>query len=823
MSASGDAQGSGGAAKDRDKSLFVRTGQGGKYRFLRGMITHDLVKRGYEFDLAYSVARSIRDRLSDRTEVTTAEIRDLIEAEVDQIPNDSVSPESRSDVPGASQLLVEDNDRNLPFSRGVLARSIAAAGIDLDRAYRLAGELESDLRREGSWVTPRLDLARRIGELIERSEGKGAARRYRLMRHIHHQLPRPLIVYIGGAAGTGKSTLALELAPLLRTYRVIATDTIRQVMRMVFSPSILPALYHSSFEAESSHPLDLVGFSSEETVGSGSSSLFLEQSTRVCVGIRAVVDRAISENMNIVVEGVHLFPPLVPLSDLEGSAYQVPILLGTQEKEVHRSRFLSRARLGGRRAERYLKNFGSIRTIQDFLLEQSEQWEVPLLDTSHGEPPVQDVLRLITGFLEERLPRDRTLREDLEGVGTLLLIIDGLADRPVRAFGGRTPLQAAETPNLDRLVAEGQCGLADPISPGVVADTAAGTLALFGQSPAALKRGPVEALGAGLKLGPADVALRGNLATLDGDGNVIDRRAGRIREGTFELAEAIDRISLPGSLSEEVEVRVKAATEHRLAIVIRGEGLSSDIHGSDPGDGASPCLPLTPRPKDSADESAVHTARVLALFEQEANRVLADHPINRKRRQEGLPEANLLLTRGAGKMHRLLPLEESGFPLRVACISGDQTVLGIASRLQADIFTDERMTANLDTRIDVKFDTVIDALEDHDLVVLHMKGADIAAHDQRPELKVSYLEKLDRELGKFLDRFERPLRIAVASDHATLSESGQHAADPLPVLIWGVGIEADVVERYDEVSVARGALRRFPLQTLLSHLERSRG
>ena len=111
---------------------------------------------------------------------------------------------------------------------------------------------------------------------------------------------------------------------------------------------------------------------------------------------------------------------------------------------------------------------------------------------------------------------------------------------PVRALGGRTPLQAAETPTLDRLAKEGQCGLADPVAPGVVPDTAAGSLALFGQSPLALKRGPTEALGAAMTLHPGDVALRGNFATLGDDGHVIDRRAGRIRKDAEVLAKHTD-------------------------------------------------------------------------------------------------------------------------------------------------------------------------------------------------------------------------------------------------------------------------------------------
>lgn len=229
--------------------------------------------------------------------------------------------------------------------------------------------------------------------------------------------------------------------------------------------------------------------------------------------------------------------------------------------------------------------------------------------------------------------------------------------------------------------------------------------------------------------------------------------------------------------------------------------------------------PLTPRPLDPLDDKAVRTARVLAVFEECARQLLAAHPVNRERERRGLPPANAVLTRGAGRIHRLVTLEEAGLPLRICCIGGDRTVLGVARWLGARLVSDPAMTANLDTDLARKFDAAAEALRDHDLVVLHVKGADIAAHDRRPDLKTAFLEKLDAALGTLLERWgDQPLRVAVASDHATLSESGQHGADPLPVLLWGTGIQPDEVERFDEQTAAAGKLRRFPLQMLLGRL-----
>lgn len=798
------------------RGIGVRDSAGNLHPFLRGMVTHDLVQRGLAFDDAYAAARSIRDRLGKRDEVPTALLKEVIDEQLlAMFGADRLAQLSPSGWPSPPEIEVVSHEARQPFSRGLLAHSLSAAGLELDRSYRLVTQLQGELIRQGVQSLSNEEVAQRAGELLERAEGKAVAARYRLVRRIR-RLPRPLVLYFGGASGTGKSTLALGIAPLLRIYRITATDTIRQVMRMVFAPAILPALHASSFEvAPGAH-----GFEEGEG-GLLSLGTFLEQATRVCVGVRAVVERAILENMSVVVEGVHLLPDLVPFKDLEGSVQQVSLMLTTLSEDTHRGRFLTRARQAPRAAERYIENFGAIRALQGFLSEQAEKHEVPLFDTSDSETAIPRALRLVTGLLEERLPWLGRAEESggRALVPALLLVIDGLADHPTRSLAGRTPLEAARLPTLDRLAKEGRVGLADAVAPGVVPDTAAGSLALLGQPPQAMQRGPVEALGAGFKLRPGDLALRANFATLDEDGKILDRRAGRIRgEGAAKLAQALDRMKLPGKEGQGVEVRVRPTTEHRLAVVFRGPELSASIHGSDPGDGAPPGPPLEPRALDPRDRNAVRTAKLLAAFEREARRRLARHAVNQRRAKAGEPAANAVLTRGIGRVQTLPPLEVGGLPLRLACVGGDRTFLGLAAWLGGEALTDPGFTANLDTDLAAKFKLAEKALVDQDLVVLHVKGADIAAHDQRPDLKVSFLERVDKALGRLLARHKGPLRVAVAGDHATLSEAGQHGADPIPVLLWGTGIKPDRVKTYGERAAAAGTLGRFPLQLLLDRL-----
>jgi 2,3-bisphosphoglycerate-independent phosphoglycerate mutase len=779
------------------------------------MVTHDLVQRGVPFDAAYAIARALRDELAERGEVSTAELKGRIG---ERLARDySHLPAAGAATTGTPRLEVTYGGQSQPFSRGLLAQSLHAAGLQHDRAYRLALDIQQELLEGGARRLESQELARHAGELLERWEGATVAGRYRLLRRIGG-LARPVVVYLGGATGTGKSTLAVDLAPLLRIYRINSTDTIREVVRLGVTPAMLPSLHRSSFELDEDIGLP-VGQGEAETPDCLVRA-FEEQAVRVCVAVRAVVERAIAENTSILVEGVHLAPPWVPFADLEGAAYQVSILLLTSDEEVHRSHLLARARRSGRRAERYLERFAAIRNLQELLLQRAEEHEVPLLDTTDRERTAQNAVRLVTGVLQQRLPSlaapDST---PVRLPPSVLLVIDGMADHPLESLGGRTPLEAASTPNLNRLAREGRVGLADPIAPGVVPDTASGMLAIFGQPPRAMKRGAIEALGVKLVLPPSSVALRGNFATLDEKGLVLDRRAGRIREGAEELAAALDRLplSLHSPVAEGIEVLVRPGTEHRLAIALVGPGLSSAIAGSDPGDAAIPAAVLTPRALSADDLSASRTAGVLALFEQQARQVLADHAVNAQRRRAGAPLANCVLTRAPGRIHRLLPPEPSGRTLRIACVSGDCTVLGIARAVGGRALLAAHWTANLDTDLAAKFEAAAEALATHDLVVLHVKGADVAAHDHRPDLKVAFLEALDRELGHFLARVQ-PTRLAVASDHTTYSDSGQHGADPVPVLLWGEGIEPDAIDRFDERTASGGSLKRFALQSFIDRL-----
>ena len=388
-----------------------------------------------------------------------------------------------------------------------------------------------------------------------------------------------------------------------------------------------------------------------------------------------------------------------------------------------------------------------------------------------------------------------------------------MGDRPVFELDHKTPLQAAHLPTINQLAKEGQCGTADPVKPGIVASTVSGTLAILGYDPLEknVARGVVEALGCGMKIDIGDVAIRGNWATLDEKGLIVDRRAGRIREGINELA-----LSITGQKIDNVRIDVAAGTEHRIAVVMRGSGLQDCVSGSDPGDHFH--SGIKPRPIKTLDKNnpkCLRTAELLNLFELKAREILAKHPVNLKRVSNNLLPANAILTREPGQSHYFPKINRpSGMGLSGICITGDDTISGIARVTGLKVCKTKEMTANLDTNLTEKFKVAGKMLDKHGLVVLHIKGGDIAAHNKEPVKKKDFLQKIDSELGKFLKKRTDKLRLAITADHSTWSKEGTHIDDPVPVLLHGHGIKSDSVKEFDEHQVLNGELGRFRMYQL---------
>jgi 2-phosphoglycerate kinase len=287
-------------------------------------------------------------------------------------------------------------DDELPYSKGLMARALIAAGVSADRAYELARALEIDLAERGapSVELERLDdLARAV---LGEEEGERAVSRLRRLRELN-ALDVPLVILVGGATGTGKSTVATELAHRLGITRVTSTDFIRQTMRAFFSREFMPAVHYSSFEAGAAVP----GTATGDPVING----FVEQCRHVCVGVEAAIRRSLTEGWSMVLEGVHLVPGLVP-AELE-NALLLHVVVEIEDEDAHRSHFLVRDLTTGgvRPMGHYLDGLDRIRRVQRYVVSRARHEGVPVIENTNVEQTIGEVIELVLQLAERERVR----------------------------------------------------------------------------------------------------------------------------------------------------------------------------------------------------------------------------------------------------------------------------------------------------------------------------------------------------------------------------------------------------------------------------------
>lgn len=395
----------------------------------------------------------------------------------------------------------------------------------------------------------------------------------------------------------------------------------------------------------------------------------------------------------------------------------------------------------------------------------------------------------------------------------LLVIVDGLGDRPIPALDLRTPLEAASTPNLDRLVAESLCGQVDPLSPGLPVGTQIGVGILLGLLPkdvSHLARGPVEAAGAGVPLLPGDVAIRCNFATLrrvDGGFEVLDRRAGRIREQTTELAASLADVEL----GDGITATLFPATHHRAVLSLHGPGLSASISDTDPGSMLGDPRVLTCFPRPGHESGGARTAEALNHFIDLAHQRLEEHPVNRARVERSELPANGLITREAG-MVRSFKSVITRLGLRAAVVAAESTVLGLGKLFNYTTVNDPCFTAMPDTDLEAKVEAAAEALDAHDIVFLHVKAPDIFAHDMDPAGKRDMIERIDAALEPLL--FGDTI-VGVTADHSTESLTGRHCGDPVPSVLYMPGGRRDTCAAFGETACMNGGLGRLTANAYL--------
>jgi 2-phosphoglycerate kinase len=275
---------------------------------------------------------------------------------------------------------------NPPYSKGLMARALMAVGVPAVRAYETARRIDKDIDERSADGIELERVAEILVNVLGEVEGIEAMRRLTSYRELR-ELDLPIILLIGGATGTGKSTVATEAAYRLGITRVTSTDFVRQTMRAFFSRDFMPSIHYSSFEAG-----DALG----EPEGDPAIQGFQEQTRNVLVGVRAALDRALEEGWSMVLEGVHLVPGLIPEESIEG-ALVVQCVLAIEDEETHASHFTIRdATSGGvRPVDKYMDRFDEIRRIQRLIVSRARRNGVPVIENTSMERAISSVMELV--------------------------------------------------------------------------------------------------------------------------------------------------------------------------------------------------------------------------------------------------------------------------------------------------------------------------------------------------------------------------------------------------------------------------------------------
>ena len=358
----------------------------------------------------------------------------------------------------------------------------------------------------------------------------------------------------------------------------------------------------------------------------------------------------------------------------------------------------------------------------------------------------------------------------------VLLVMDGVGGLP--GPDGLTELEAAHTPNLDALAKKSIVGLSTPVRPGIIPGSGPGHVGLFGYDPVEWQvgRGVLEALGIDFNLGLSDLAARGNFATVDADGDIVDRRAGRIPTETgARLVEKLRQIKLPG-----VETFVEVVKEHRFVLVLRGEGLADGLTETDPQMTGVPPLPV-----EALRPEAERSAELLNMWLAEARRLLADEP-----------KANSMNLRGIAKVPPL-PKMNDIYKMKLGAIATYPMYRGIGRLVGMDVLPTGDTIAS-------EIETLKKYWDEFDFFFFHVKKTDSYGEDGDFDAKVHVIEEADAALSEILAL--KPDVVLISGDHSTPWALKAHSWHEVPVLLWSKYVRPDGVEAFGERPCMHGGL-----------------
>jgi len=368
----------------------------------------------------------------------------------------------------------------------------------------------------------------------------------------------------------------------------------------------------------------------------------------------------------------------------------------------------------------------------------------------------------------------------------VLLVLDGLGGLP-HIETGKTELDSARKPNLNRIAKDSLCGLIDPVSPGITPGSAPGHLAIFGYDPVKynIGRGVVEALGIDLELKPGDIAARGNFCTVDDKGIITHRRAGRIStDKNTVLCRLLSDIIIEG-----VETSVLPVKEHRFVLILRGEALSPDLSDSDPQQ-----IGLAPKKVEALSPQARRTAEIANEFVSQASSLL-----------QGKTPANMVLLRGFSRRPNILSIPEI-YKLKPAAIAMYPMYRGLAKLVGMQILPGGK-------NITEQLDSLRRYYADYDFFFVHFKSTDAKGEDGNFGAKVQAIEELDNALPSLLSL--DPEVLIITGDHSTPATLAMHSWHPVPFMLKSKWCRPDDVAEFSERACLAGGMGRFPATEIM--------